>query len=1031
MAELNRHPTRESDHSDWSDSKPLGATMSIHAAAKPLMRFMYHRQALTFVKQNQDIPFSADIMDTYASYLGCKYVSSSTKATVLKELWRRAQSEGDSSALVDSAVGTQIVELLASPYAEVRIWSSRMIARLACYELSAVTVLHLCPYPGVAALLRDSRKNVVESATLAMAKISSWPDGARALTDTAILHSVHGLLDSKSAEIREQVCRMVGNLASHEQTAVAVLRASLQVQLVTLLRDNDSNVIEAATFALSQIASRSDGAKALMRAGALDLVAELFESSSPKVRAQTRILVENLARHGARELTIPLFEKPCMDLISLFRRDMSLLLPEALGGVLEDVIFALSEISAWSKGAEAILAIGALDFLANLIASRNARIQEHACRLVGNLASHKTTAMELLQGGSVLQLVALLHNTSANVAESAAIALSNISVWLDGATAKAVVDAGALDLVADLLQSSSAEIRAATCRMIRNLVGHECTMPIVLGVNPCLKLVGLLWDNNSDVAQSASAAILQVSFWRDGLKAIAATGVLDRFKELVALPSIEVREQMCQMLANVTRHRDTGVAVVGVGSWMEFLSLLRDRNVSVVESASLALSQIVCEQDGAKSIVDAMPPDVVTVFVQSPRAEVRGRACRMIAWLATHELTAPHVVEFWLRDVLGLLHDKEPNVVELAMFALSQISFWWDGAEALLDARVLDRFKELIRSPNPTVRSRMCRILANLSRHASTAVEVLGWDPSMDLVPLIRDSNFDVVYNTIFALTHISRSVDGAKSIVDAGIGDLLVGLVAPPMREVDYNTIFTLTHIPRSVDGTKSIVDASVGDSLIGMVAPRKRAVRELTCCLLKNLAGHASTAAVAETLCLRLVALSRNINQQSESAVYVLDRVSQWPEGERVVTRAKVSLHHLTMEIEDAVTHQQERNYLRDLSADLTSDLPTVALSRNINQQSESAVYALDRVSQWPEGVAGANKVSPHHLTMEIEDTVTQHRQKRNYLADLSADVILNLPTATGRQNRYTPDAITSSGGHDVQNGLLSPVWKPRSPL
>jgi hypothetical protein len=70
MPLLTRPETRASVHSWWSDSNPSlkGPTINLHAAAKPLLRFMHQRQALEFIRKNKDTPLSTTV-DIYMSYL--------------------------------------------------------------------------------------------------------------------------------------------------------------------------------------------------------------------------------------------------------------------------------------------------------------------------------------------------------------------------------------------------------------------------------------------------------------------------------------------------------------------------------------------------------------------------------------------------------------------------------------------------------------------------------------------------------------------------------------------------------------------------------------------------------------------------------------------------------------------------------------------------------------------------------------------------------------------------------------------------
>ncbi|KAJ7617586.1 hypothetical protein DFH06DRAFT_100253 [Mycena polygramma] len=69
MASPSRPPTPQSTHSWWSDRNSIGPTISIHAAAKPLMRLMYHEQVRSFVRNNRDIPLSWATMEICFSYL--------------------------------------------------------------------------------------------------------------------------------------------------------------------------------------------------------------------------------------------------------------------------------------------------------------------------------------------------------------------------------------------------------------------------------------------------------------------------------------------------------------------------------------------------------------------------------------------------------------------------------------------------------------------------------------------------------------------------------------------------------------------------------------------------------------------------------------------------------------------------------------------------------------------------------------------------------------------------------------------------
>jgi hypothetical protein len=77
-----------------------------------------------------------------------------------------------------------------------------------------------------------------------------------------------------------------------------------------------------------------------------------------------------------------------------------------------------------------------------------------------------------------------------NVVESAVSALE----WIvrSAERPQAVVEAGTLVLLDDLLQSSTSEVRMWTCEMLGNLVYHEPTAAAFPDANPCARLVSSL-----------------------------------------------------------------------------------------------------------------------------------------------------------------------------------------------------------------------------------------------------------------------------------------------------------------------------------------------------------------------------------------------------------------------------------------------------------------------------------------------------------------------------------------------------------
>ncbi|KAJ7172792.1 armadillo-type protein [Mycena crocata] len=264
MPPLNRQATLESIHSWWSDSNPPGATINLHTAAKPLMRWMYHRAVLAFIQRNSGLPLAEETVCIYFSYLEDKYVSDLTKSAVLAELERRITS--------NSVRGPEACKTLAI-------------------------------------LLSASNRNIVRAALSTLGiLIPSSPPCARAAVEAKVLDHAKELLESPDNQVRIGMSRLLAELAFHLSTVEAVLERNFCKQLVALLRmsDPDSELIENVLRALVAITRSPVGAQAAVDEKVLHRLPELldhlpqsFDSHEEEVYLRTCQILANLAFHSS------------------------------------------------------------------------------------------------------------------------------------------------------------------------------------------------------------------------------------------------------------------------------------------------------------------------------------------------------------------------------------------------------------------------------------------------------------------------------------------------------------------------------------------------------------------------------------------------------------------------------------------------------------------------------------------------------------------------------------------------------------
>ncbi|KAF7350426.1 hypothetical protein MVEN_01347600 [Mycena venus] len=440
---MPRPRTRPSLHSYWSDSNPglQGPTINLHAVAKPLLKRMYHRQASQFIKKNRNTPLSTTTLEIYSSYFPWTYVSSSTKDMILAELIARSAFEADARAIVDSPVMHYIRQMLGAPDTGARISSCQLIGNLVSHECNKPIITELRLGMRLVALLEHP--DLVPDATYALSQVACWSDGAQAVVDAKTVDYILGLLESTSPDIRRWTCRLLvslllgdedfviecatyalsqiarrpdgaqaivdaktldhvlkcfksplpscreyacallGCLASHESIVPAVLELKPVMQLRSCLNEEDPRVIGGATYALSRIARRLDGALAIVDENVMDHVLELLESPSSNVQGYACILVGRLASY---DLTAPaiLEMQPCMQLVAfLCDRDF---------GVIEWATYALSQIALWPDGAQAVINARTLDHVFTLLESSSPQTVEWTSTLLARLAGHDSTA---------------------------------------------------------------------------------------------------------------------------------------------------------------------------------------------------------------------------------------------------------------------------------------------------------------------------------------------------------------------------------------------------------------------------------------------------------------------------------------------------------------------------------------------------------------------------------------------------------------------------------------------------------------
>ncbi|KAJ7752617.1 armadillo-type protein [Mycena metata] len=227
-----------------------------------------------------------------------------------------------------------------------------------------------------------------------------------------------------------------------------------------------------------------------------------------------------------------------------------------------------------------------------------------------------------------------------------------------------------------LLESTNVVVRRFTCRIVGRLAFHSSTRGAVVALEPCKRLVALLMDSDAGVIAHASYALVEMCHDSDGALAVLEAGALKFLEGLLYSHSTAVRRHVCFNLARLAMHYSTQGVVVAVQPCVRLVALLHDGNVGVLEGASYALSEVSCDFDGSRAVVEAGALALLDQLLGLKAPEVRQAGCWIVGELASHSsIRATVVATQPCGRLVALLGDDDVDVVKgSSCYALWHIS---------------------------------------------------------------------------------------------------------------------------------------------------------------------------------------------------------------------------------------------------------------------------------------------------------------------------------------------------------------------
>ncbi|KAJ7601407.1 armadillo-type protein [Mycena polygramma] len=474
---------------------------------------------------------------------------------------KRIVDAGGARDIIEANVLKYVGELLEIDSEEIREQTCTILGDLA----SHLPTIHLPLWDTkvcqqLISLSSDTNPSIRRGVIRALWNMSEHPLGAEAIVNLNGHHDLSRLLDSSDPETAGWICEILGRLAVTQGPRLADLGIMPCRCLVSFLSDGDLNVRQSAIYVVTTICMRSMGAQTVMCTNVFDHVSELLRSSDLQDVQSTLELVGHLVHHTSTATKV-LEAIPYQQLVLLSTSDDLTVCLSAAS--------SLQKISLCHVGAKAVSNAGALDHVPKLLDSGDAKTRAWACEILGNLALHELLPLAGLAVELLGQIVSLLSDNDTGVRRCSTYALYHISRC--GGGERAVVNANALEYVLQLLDSNDHETQKWTLLLVGQLANHdESTVREILTIRPCERLVFLNDHDDFSISQAAASALLKISQWSAGARAVFHAGALPVHRIPLRLnsASADIKSWTCSMLGDCIRHKVLALA------WLTFKSFL-------------------------------------------------------------------------------------------------------------------------------------------------------------------------------------------------------------------------------------------------------------------------------------------------------------------------------------------------------------------------------------------------------------------------------------------------------------------------
>ncbi|KAJ7628268.1 armadillo-type protein [Mycena polygramma] len=398
------------------------------------------------------------------------------------------------------------------------------------------------------------------------------------------------------------------------------------------------------------------------------------------------------------------------------------------------------------------------------------------------------------------------------------------------------------------------------CKILQNVAMHEVGSLVI--ANPSSEM-----SETGEVRRQAVCRLSKITASPVGAHAAVKAGVLEYVPGLMDSPDPETQMWTCEMLGNLVIHQSNAIIELGPELcmrvctplpwlWPAFGWLWPDKIQSQAKmfGSGLAwpgfgLSRGFSAKFGRMHEMTLALPDTTRApVVLIGEAKSRGFLARPWPERYPSQAKSHARPRFWLGFgpgtkakkpwLFGLKPKPEHHYdgnVELrrsAIYLLSKMSRWTDGALAVLETSALEHVPLLLTSHDTATRRWTCEMLGHLVLHYSPSLTQDHAPICTQIVQCLRDEDKYVREASLFAVSRISRTSNGAQAFRDTEILKYVPKLL-------DFNNTRSLvckTLVNLAVHGVIPVLGFCLRTRIESLLSHPNRALRETASVVLRG---------------------------------------------------------------------------------------------------------------------------------------------------------------------------------------------------